>query len=92
MTDAKYCVAGCKVGDKLVIGPGSVVNTEESTCPLCIGALSPMMERVHLMWDRIAEGLDPNEGWVRHSVCFDPGLENGGLGSVTFKVYAEKVA
>ena len=92
VTEAKYCVAGCKVGDKLVIGPGSTVNTKESTCPLCIGALSPLMERLHLMWDRIAEGLDPNEGWLRHSVCFDPGLENGGLGSVTFRVYAEKVA
>jgi len=92
VTEAKYCVAGCKVGDKLVIGPGSVVNVEESTCPLCIGALSPMMGRLHLMWDRIAEGVDPNGAWLRHSVCFDPGLEKGGLGSVTFKVYAEKIA
>ena len=92
VTDAEYCVAGGKVGDKLVVGPGNVVNTGESTCPLCIGALSPMMERVHLMWDRIIEGLDPSEGWVRHLVCFDPGLESGGLGRVTFKVYAEKVA
>jgi len=91
VTEAKYCVAGCKVGDKLVIGPGSTVNTKESTCPLCIGALSPLMERLHLMWDRIAEGLDPNEGWLRHSVCFDPGLESGGLGSVAFRVYAEEV-
>jgi hypothetical protein len=92
VTDAKYCFAGCKVGDKIVIGPsGSAVNREESTCPLCLGALAPLLERVHLMWDRIAEGLNPNEGWLRHSVCFDPGLERGGLGSVTFKVYAEKV-
>jgi hypothetical protein len=51
-----------------------------------------MMERVHLMWDRIAEGLDPNEGCFRHLVCFDPGLEKGGMGSVTFKLYAEKTA
>lgn len=91
VTDAKYCVAGCKVGDKLVIGPGSTVNARESTCPLCIGALSPLMERVHLMFDRIIEGLDPSEGWLRHSVCFDSGLESGGLGKVTFKVYAEEV-
>ncbi len=91
VTEAKYCVAGCKVGDRLVIGPGSVVNVAESTCPLCIGALNPMMERLHLMWDRIADGLDPSESWLRYSVCFDAGLEKGGLGSVTFKVYAEKV-
>ncbi len=92
VTDVKYCVAGCKVGEKVVFGPGSTVNTQESTCPLCIGALGPLMERLHLMWDRIIEGLDPNEGWLRHSVCFDSGLEHGGLGQVTFKVYAEKIA
>jgi hypothetical protein len=91
VTEARYCVAGCKVGDKLVVGPGNIVNVGESTCPLCIGALSPMMERVHLTWDRIIEGLNPSEGWVRHLVCFDPGLEGGGLGRVTFKVYAEEV-
>ncbi len=93
VTDVEYCFAGCKVGDKLVIGPfGSTVNTEESTCPLCLGALAPLMERVHLMWDRIAEGLDPNEAWLQHSVCFDSGLDRGGLGHVTFKVYADKIA
>jgi hypothetical protein len=92
VTEAKYCVAGCKVGDRLVIGPGSVVNVAESTCPLCIGALNPMMERLHLMWDRIIEGLDPSESWLRHSVCFDPGLEKAGLGSVAFKVYAERIS
>ena len=92
VTESRYCFAGCKVGDKLVFGPGPAVNTQDTTCPLCIGALAPMMERVHLMWDRMAEGLDPNEAWLRHAVCFDPGLEKGGLGNVTFKVYAEKIA
>ena len=90
VTDAKYCFAGCKPGDKLVFGPQPLLNAKESTCPLCIGAIAPMMERVHIMWDRLAEGVDPNEVWVRHSQCFDPGLEHGGLGTVHFKVYAQK--
>jgi hypothetical protein len=90
VTDAKYCFAGCKPGDKLVFGPQPLLNAEESTCPLCIGAIAPMMERVHIMWDRLAEGVDPNDVWVRHSQCFDPGLEHGGLGTVHFKVYAQK--
>jgi hypothetical protein len=90
VTDAKYCFAGCKPGDKLVFGPQPLLNAAESTCPLCIGAIAPMMERVHIMWDRVAEGVDPNEVWVRHSQCFDPGLEHGGLGTVHFKVYAQK--
>ena len=92
VAEAKYCFAGCKAGDRLVVGPGPTVNAQESTCALCIGVLGPAMERVHLMWDRIAEGLDPSEGWLRHLTCFDPGLEKGGMGSVTFKLYAEKIA
>lgn len=91
VTDAKYCFAGCKVGDRLVVGPGPVISTEKSTCPLCIGVVSPLMERVHIMWDRIIAGGDPNETWLQHMDCFDPGLEGGGLGHVAFKVYAEKV-
>ena len=91
VTQAEYCTAGCKVGDTLVVGPGTNVNVQESTCPLCIGVLGPLMERVHLMWDRIVEERDPNEVWLRHLVCYDPGLDKGGLGAVTFKMYAEKV-
>jgi len=90
VTDAKYCFAGCKRGDKLVFGPQPLLNVEESTCPLCIGALAPMLERVHMIWDRFAEGLDPNQAWEGYSQCVDAGLDHGGLGTVYFKVYTEK--
>ncbi|HUT61290.1 MAG TPA: hypothetical protein VNA25_25865 [Phycisphaerae bacterium] len=90
VTESVLCPGGFEVGQRLVVGPGTNVNVEETTCPLCIGVLGPMMERVHLIWDRILEGVDPNEGWLRHLVCYDPGLERGGLGTVAFKVYAEK--
>jgi hypothetical protein len=90
VTDAKYCFAGCKPGDKLVFGPQPLLNVEESTCPLCIGALAPMLERVHMIWDRLAEGVDPSEACFRHSQCVDSGLDHGGLGTVYFKVYTEK--
>jgi len=92
VTDSKYCFAGCKVGDKFVFDNGGLIlNAEKSTCPFCIGAIGPMLERVHIMWERASEGLDPNDIWVKHSQCYDPGLEHGGLGRVVFKVYAEKV-
>ncbi len=90
VTDAKYCFAGCKVGDKLVFS-GTNLIPEESTCPLCMGAIAPLLERMHIMWDRVVDGRDPNEAWVRHSQCYDPGLEHAGLGRVVFKVYAKKV-
>ena len=64
---------------------------QKSTCPLFMGAIAPLLERIHIMWDRLADGRDPNDLWVRHSQCYDPGLEHAGLGRVVFKVYAEKV-
>jgi len=88
--DTKYCFAGYKVGDKLVFSGGNL-NAEESAYPLCMGAIAPILEHIHIMWDRLAEGRDPNDLWVRHSQCYDLGLEYGGLGRVVFKVYAEKV-
>ena len=91
VTDSKYCFAGCKVGDKLVFYPAPLLNAEESTCPLCMGAIAPLLERMHIGWQAVVDGRDPNDTWVRHSQCFDPGLEHGGLGRVVFKVYAEKV-
>jgi hypothetical protein len=41
VTDAKYCFAGCKPGDKLVFGPQPLLNVEESTCPSASGRLLP---------------------------------------------------
>jgi len=90
--DSKYCAAGVKVGDKVVIGPGGgTVNAEESTCPLCIGLLAPLMPHVYLVWERLVEGLDSNEMISPYGECHDTGLEHGGLGKVHFKVYTEKV-
>lgn len=89
--DAKYCAAGVKPGDKIVVGPGPTVNAQESTCPLCIGILGRLMPRVHEIWTRMAEGLDPNEMVWKYAECYDPGLEHGGLGKVHFKLSVEKI-
>ncbi len=89
VTESTYCTHGCKVGDKIVFS-GHAVNTTKSTCPLCLGALAPLIDRLHIIWDRIIDGRDPNELWVRYSHCYDVGLEHGGLGRVIFKVYALK--
>jgi len=91
VTDSEYCMHKCKVGDKLVFS-GHAVDPVKSTCPLCLGALAPLIDRVHILWDRIFDGRDPNESWVRYSQCYDAGLIHGGLGRVIFKVYAEKIA
>jgi len=91
VTEAKYCLAGCQVGQKLVINcMPAMLLPEESSCPLCSKAIGPVAELIHQMWDRMTEGLDPNEGQAQYASCLDHGIKYGGLGNVRFKVYVEK--
>lgn len=87
VTESTYCTHGCRVGDRIVFS-GHAIDTAESSCPLCLGALAPLLDKMHIMWDRIIDGRDPNELWVRYSQCYDAGLNHGGLGRVIFRVYA----
>lgn len=98
VASSKYCFAGIKVGDKIVFSP--FLNPEETTCTLCPRALLPVLvahqqwwERSMELLDRGIEGLDElnDAAFCRIAGCLDPGLEYGGLGHVTFKLYAEKV-
>jgi hypothetical protein len=91
VTYSKYCIAGLKVGDKLVFN-FPLINTVESTAAPCIGAIFPLVGYIRNLLDRVAEGLDPNESMFAPFVhdCQDPGLEQGGLGHVRMKLYAVK--
>lgn len=89
VTEAKYCSAGLKPGQKYVFQAlPAMLLVEESDAPPCARALAPLGERLSGIWDKILEGADVSEGEMVG--CLDPGLENGGLGHVTFRVYAEK--
>ena len=91
VVEAQHCGAGCKVGQKFVFrAVPTVLLPEESDCALCVKALGPIAELVHGFWDRICEGLDPNEGIGLYAGCLDMGLKYGGLGHVTFRVRAER--
>ena len=91
VVDAYYCFAGAKVGDKVVFGPGPGLNMEETTWAPCIGLFGSMMEHVHIMWDRLADGRDPNGTIFPYVECFDRGQAHGGLGKIWLKLRAEKV-
>jgi hypothetical protein len=92
VVESKFCGAGCKVGSKLVFQCApNVLLPEESDCGLCVKAIGPVSDLMHGIWDRMSEGLDPNEGIGEYASCLDLGLEYGGLGNVKFRVYAEKM-
>ena len=93
VVEANNCLAGHKKGDKYVFSASGFLLPDESTVPrLCLWAIAPMLPFMHIVYDRLAEGLDdPSpKGW--DSVhCADVGLDCGGVGQVLFKVYCEKV-
>lgn len=92
VVQSKYCSAGLKPGLKFVfetIPP--LLVPEETDCPICLRALGPLAYLVAGFWDRLIEGVDPNQGMWHIAECLDPGLEKGGLGHVVFKVYARKI-
>lgn len=89
--EAVHCGAGCKVGQKFVFKAlPTLLLPEESDCALCAKALGPVAELLDGLWDRILDGLDPNEGIGLYAHCLDHGIEYGGLGHVVFRVRAEK--
>jgi uncharacterized repeat protein (TIGR04076 family) len=93
VVESKYCSAGLKVGQKYVFNViPSKLLLDQSTCPFCIKALGPVSSVMNGFWDRLLEGLDPNEGMWQYVRCPDDGVDYGGLGTIIFKVYAQKIA
>ncbi len=87
---SQYCFAGLQAGQRFVVDLDGKLNPEESTAPMCLGALGSLGEKARIMMDRISrngEVTAPVSGYR----CVDPGLDLGGLGSVDFKVSIEKI-
>jgi uncharacterized repeat protein (TIGR04076 family) len=84
---SRYCAAGLKVGQKIVID-GAAIDKEATDCPLCVGAIAPLERANAVYMDRCAQGREMTAplGGV---ACIDPGFEAGGLGSVLFEVRVE---
>jgi len=90
VVNSKYCFAALQPGQTFVVELDGKINPQESTAPLCLGALGPLGEKSRIMMDRISQNGDitaPIAGFR----CGDPGLDLGGLGSVDFTVRIEKL-
>ena len=86
--ESKYCAAGLKKGQTIVIQGGALVP-EESTAPLCMRAIGPLTDFVNNILEKIVAGGDPNDRVFMVAECLDPGLQSGGLGKVRFSVRVE---
>jgi len=91
---AEHCFAQVNVGNKLVFDP--MLNPEKSTSPMCPKALLPLMAQICALWEMSAEwaasGKDEMPEIVFRNVrCLDPGLEDGGVGGVLYRISMEKM-
>lgn len=92
VVEEKHCGLKPKKDDKFVFAMGCFLLPEEATFPaMCLWAMARIFPFTLMAMDRIVEGLDPNDIWFDHVKCCDTGLECGGLGEVTFRIYCEKV-
>ena len=89
VVSSKYCFAGLQPGQKYVVENGAQLNREQSDAPICLGAVRELIEKAHIMMDRVYHGGDVT-AHVAGYRCTDPGLDLGGLGSVEFKVTIEE--
>ena len=91
---SEACFAQVKVGDKLVFDP--FLNPEKSTGVMCPKALLPVLLEVNALWEMQMEWAEsgkkelPEIVW-RNVRCLDPGLEDGGVGGVVYRIHAEKM-
>jgi uncharacterized repeat protein (TIGR04076 family) len=88
--EVKYCSAGLEPGQKYVIGPAQQVNLEETTAPLCLGALAPLGQKLEVFLDRMGRSGKMVTSDLRGYRCTDPGVGLNGLGTVSFKISIEE--
>lgn len=92
---SERCFAQVKVGDKLVFDP--FLNPAKSTGTMCPKALLPVMSQIGAIWEMAAEWAasgkaEPPEIVWRHIRCLDPGLDDGGLGGVVYRISLRSTA
>ena len=90
---SEACFAGVKVGDRLVFDP--FLNPQKSIGNMCPKALLPVLLEINALWETVMEWAEsgkeelPEIVW-RNVRCLDPGLEDGGVGGVVYRIHSEK--
>jgi len=91
---SERCFAQVAVGDKLVFDP--FLNPEKSTGMMCPKALLPILAQIGAIWEMVPEWAESGKEELpeivfRNVRCLDPGLEDGGVGGVVYRIRLEKV-
>jgi uncharacterized repeat protein (TIGR04076 family) len=82
---AKNCIRNARVGDRMVFnGMGAIMYNESSFH--CAWATSAVLPVIYSITDRIMDDLEPNLMGLDYVKCPDMEPEEGGTGSVHFKI------
>ncbi len=86
--EAHGCAAGHKVGEKIVFSAAQgTLLTAQSPARICASVLGTLATGVAVFQERIVSGLEPDANLYRRLGCVDAGLQCGGWGRVSFKLY-----
>jgi hypothetical protein len=88
LMEVHNCGARGKVGDRYVIQSATSLVPEESTVRfLCTWAIAPVIKLGDILYERLAEGLDPRDFALNeYAWCNDTGVECGGYGRIKMKL------
>ncbi len=94
IVEVHNCGARAKVGDRYVIQSATSLVPEESTVRfLCTAAIMPIAQLATILYERLAEGVDPHDFAANeYAWCTDTGVECGGYGRILMKVSFEHVS
>lgn len=83
------CLAGYRVGDKLVCDGGGNLITKLCPKRICPYAITTLATLLFTVQELVYAGADPNDMRFKRAGCPDVGLGCGGWGHVVFEVRVE---
>lgn len=89
VVESHGCHAGHRVGDRIVMDGNGQMLSDECPNKMCIFAVSALHAPVDEVFERFTAGTDPGRDQSTTVQCSDVGLENGGWGQVSMKVFVE---
>ena len=93
VVESRNCVWGAKVGDKIVLWAGGIINTRECTNKdqLCLWAIAPLQSFSHAFQERVILGVDPIKSIFKRVCCLDVGAEHCGWGQIVMEIRVEPI-
>jgi uncharacterized repeat protein (TIGR04076 family) len=87
--EARACMAGHEVGQKIVMDGNGVLLRDECPKKICSMLLGPMASFIPMVMQTFKDNVDPNGIIFPRFRCLDLGVERGGWGLVLCSLYVE---